>query len=389
VLDIAPHKHHKQDAAAVNSVPYSAINRFEPQFIESWLSRVETLTRNTQFVNGEWIKKLETRLAHEAGTAEARVCANGTDAIQLALRALGVGLGDHVLIPDATFWATFEAVCNVGARPITVDIDLHDLHVSEQLMEEAIQQFAPKAAILVHLYGWVARDTIKIRTLCTKYNIPLIEDSAQAWGSTINGKSVFADALISTTSFYPGKVLGGAGDGGAIFTNDGTLAETVRLLANHGRTSKYEHHLVGWNSRLDVLQCAYLDLCLDFTPNRIESRRSAIHWYRDNIKNNELQILSPANNITQNGYISVALINPERRKDLILGLTQAKIGYEIIYPKPISQQPGAKNWIAGTYVKGQGHTARICESVINLPCFAGIQQNELDYVKHHVDIILK
>jgi UDP-2-acetamido-2-deoxy-ribo-hexuluronate aminotransferase len=387
MLDITSPKQQCHDTTVINSVPYSAINRFEPQFIESWLSRVETLTRNTQFVNGEWIKKLETRLAKEAGTTETRVCANGTDAMQLALRALGVGQGDIVLIPDSTFWATFEAVCNVGARPVTVDIDLQDLHISEELLEEAIRQFSPKAAILVHLYGWVAKDTLKIRALCAKHGIPLIEDSAQAWGSTINGKSVFADAFISTTSFYPGKVLGGAGDGGAVFTNDSTLAEKVRLLANHGRTSKYEHHLVGWNSRLDVLQCAYLDLCLDFTPNRIESRKSAINWYRDNIKNNGLQIMSPAENTTQNGYISVALIDPEHRKDLILGLTQAKIGYEIIYPKPISQQPGAKDWIAGAYSKG--HTAHICESIINLPCFAGIQQNELDYVKHHVDIILK
>lgn len=387
MLDLISQKYQTQDTTSIQSVPYSAINRFEPQFIESWLSRVETLTRNTQFVNGEWVKKLEFRLAKEAGTREARVCANGTDAIQIALRAVGVGPGDCVLIPDSTFWATFEAVCNVGARPVTVDIDREDLHTSEELMAEAIQQFSPKAVILVHLYGWIAKDTLNIRTLCAKHGIPLIEDSAQAWGSTIHGKSVFADALISTTSFYPGKVLGGAGDGGAILTNDSSLAETVRLLANHGRTSKYEHHLVGWNSRLDVLQCAYLDLCLDFIPNRIESRRTAIQWYRNNINNTRLRMMSPADSICENGYISVALVDPACRKDLILGLIQAKIGYEIIYPKPISQQPGAKNWIAGVYSKG--NTAHICESIINLPCFAGIQQNELDYVKHHLDIILK
>lgn len=371
----------------ITSVPYSAINRFEPTFLDSWLTRVETLTRNTQFVNGEWIKRLETRLAKEAGTREARVCANGTDAIQLALRALNIGPGDIVLIPDSTFWATFEAVCNVGARPVTVDIDLDDLHPSIELMEEAIHQFSPKAVILVHLYGWVARDTTQIRALCKAKNIPLIEDSAQAWGATINNQSVFADALIATTSFYPGKVLGGAGDGGAILTNDSKLAETVRLLANHGRTSKYEHHLVGWNSRLDVLQCAYLDLCLDFISSRIQSRQFAIDWYRKHLKNTPLQMKSPAANTTENGYISVALIEPEKRKHLIQGLTHAHIGYEIIYPMPISEQPGAKHWIAGSH--SLGNTQRICESIINLPCFAGIQQNELDYVKYHVDNILK
>lgn len=387
VLDIAPDKQQIRNNTIINAVPYSAINRFEPTFIESWLARVETLTRNTQFVNGDWIKKLESRLAIAAGTSEARVCANGTDAIQLALRALDVGPGDIVLIPDSTFWATFEAVCNVGAKPVTVDIDLHDLHVSEELMAEAIRQFTPKVVILVHLYGWVARDTTKIRSLCARHGIPLIEDSAQAWGSTIDGKSVFTDALISTTSFYPGKVLGGAGDGGAIFTNDAKLAEKVRLLANHGRSSKYEHHLVGWNSRLDVLQCAYLDLCLDFISDRIQSRKFAINWYRKNIKNPFIQMMSPAPNTTENGYISVALVEEGRRKQLMTGLSQANIGHEIIYPNPISAQPGAKKWIAGSI--SNGNTAKICKTIINLPCFAGIQQNELDYVKHQVDNILK
>lgn len=377
----------EQAKELVSAVPYSAINRFEPQFIENWLKRVESLTRSTQFVGGEWIKKLEARLAAEAGTKEARVCANGTDAIQLALRALGVGEGDVVLIPDSTFWATFEAVCNVGARPVTVDVCLGDLHLTEALVDEAIRRFSPKAVILVHLYGWVAPETSKIRKLCAARGIPLIEDSAQAWGSTLGGKSVFAEALISTTSFYPGKVLGGAGDGGAVFTNDSQLAETVRLLANHGRMGKYEHHLVGWNSRLDVLQCAYLDLSLDFTPQRIKSRQFAADWYRKNIHHKQIQFKAPAPSTTENGYISVALLDPALREKLIHDLTEAKIGYGIVYPAPMSEQPGAKAWMVGKL--SQGNAGKICQSIINLPCFAGIQENELEYVKYHVERSLK
>ena len=375
------------DVNTINSVPYSAIDRFEPKFIENWLKRVETLTTHTQFIGGEWVKKLEARLAQEAGTQHARVCGNGTDAIQLALRALGVGQGDTVLVPDSTFWATFEAVCNVGARPVTVDVDLHDLHLTAELVEAAINQFSPKAVILVHLYGWVAKDTFKIRQLCADRNIPLIEDSAQAWGATLDGKSVFADALISTTSFYPGKVLGGAGDGGAIFTNDAKLAETVQLYANHGRLSKYEHHLVGWNSRLDVLQCAYIDLALDFTPARIASRQYAAEWYRKNIHLEQLAFRAPAENTTENGYISVAFIDPELRDKLTQGLTEAKIGFGIVYPGPMSQQPGAKDWSAGSL--SHGYTSQICKSIINLPCFAGIKEQELEYVKFHLKRILK
>lgn len=372
---------------AINSVPYSAIDRFEPHFMESWLKRVESLTRNTQFIGGEWIKKLESRLAQAAGTKEARVCANGTDALQLALRALDIGQDDIVLIPDFTFWATFEAVCNVGARPVTIDVDLDDLHVTTELVESAIARFSPKAMILVHLYGWAAKETASIRKLCAERNVLLIEDSAQAWGVTVDNKPIMAEALISTTSFYPGKVLGAAGDGGAVFTNDTKLAEKVYFLANHGRLSKYEHHLVGWNSRLDVLQCAYLDLCLDFIDARIESRKFAAQWYRKNIKNDYIQFKAPAANVSENGYISVALIEPIRRDELINGLNQAKIGHAIVYPNAMSAQSGAKNWLAGKL--SHGNTAQICQSIINLPCFAGIQESELEYVKYHVEEILK
>lgn len=376
-----------QDINQITAVPYSAIDRYEPGFMTTWMARVEELTRRTQFVGGETIKKLETRLAKIAGTKEARVCANGTDAIQLALRAVGIEAGDTVLIPDSTFWATFEAVCNVGGKPVTVDIDLDDLHVSADLMEEAIKKFSPKAVIMVHLYGWVAKDILKIRALCAEKNIPLIEDSAQAWGASINGESIFTGALISTTSFYPGKVLGGAGDGGAIFTNDPKLAETVHLLANHGRYSKYEHHLVGWNSRLDVLQAAYLDIALDFTEQRLDTRRYAADWYRNNIQTTQLQFKAPASNVIENGYISVALMQPEMREAFMQALTEAKIGHGIVYPNPISHQPGAKKWIAGSL--SYGNTAKICSSIINLPCFASMQQNELDYVKQQVERILK
>jgi dTDP-4-amino-4,6-dideoxygalactose transaminase len=371
----------------VTSVPYSTINRFEPHFISTWLDRVETLTRSTQFINGDKVKNLELRLAKEAQTKEARVCANGTDALQLALRAVGVQPGDIVLIPDSTFWATFEAVCNVGARPVTVDVDINDLHISEEHLAEAIHRFSPKAIILVHLYGWAAKDTLAIRSLCTKHSIPLIEDSAQAWGTLIDNQSIFSEAFIATTSFYPGKVLGGAGDGGAVFTNDSNLAEKIRLLANHGRTGKYEHQLVGCNSRLDVLQCAYIDLSLDYINQRINSRRYAIQWYRGHLKNNALQIMSPALNVHENGYISVALIEPRLRNSLMQGLKKANIGYEVIYPKPISQQPGAKSWLAGSF--SVGNTQKICEAIINLPCFAGITDAELEYVKYHMERLLK
>jgi len=347
------------------------------------MNRVGEITSSTQFIGGEIVKNFQTRLAQEAEVAEARVCANGTDAIQIALRAVGVGNGDVVVIPDSTFWATFEAVCNVGAKPVTVDIDPTDLHPSVSIIEEAILKYRPKAVILVHLYGWAARDTFAIRKLCIQKEIPLIEDSAQAWGTRINGESVFTNALISTTSFYPGKVLGAAGDGGALFMRDSNLAELAHKFANHGRESKYQHSLVGWNSRLDTLQAAYLDLALDYTPARIQSRRYAAQWYRDNVHVKGIDFLSPGAGVEENGYISVAKVSAEFRPTLMKKLDAAQIGYAVVYPGPMHEQKGAQGWILASL--NEGHTRRNCDSIINLPCFSGITVDELQYVKAHLE----
>ncbi|MEM8964320.1 MAG: aminotransferase class I/II-fold pyridoxal phosphate-dependent enzyme, partial [Acidobacteriota bacterium] len=256
------------------TVPFIDLRRFEPDLLERWAVLCREISAHTQFVGGPRVAALEARMSELTG-GHVVGCANGTDALQLALRAAGVGRGDRVVIPDATFWATYEAVVNVGADVITVDVDPDDLQMDLELCREAIEKHQPKAVILVHLYGWGSARLDAFRELCRERGVTLIEDGAQAWGSTWRDDSVYRDAELATISFYPAKVLGACGDAGAVVCRDEDMARTVRQLGNHGRTQHYEHGLIGWNSRMDGFSAAWLDLALDYLDERLASRRHA------------------------------------------------------------------------------------------------------------------
>ncbi len=337
------------------------------------------MTASAQFVGGAEVERLEQRLAAGAGVGHAVSCANGTDALQLALRALGVGRGDMVLVPDVTFWATFEAVVNVGADPVTVDADLADGGVDFDAMQAAIARARPKAAIVAHLYGWGSRRLADLRALCAREGVLLLEDGAQCYGATYRGRPVYAGALISTTSFYPAKVLGGAGDGGAVFTDDADLAEKVRRLGNHGRTAHYGYGDVGWNSRLDALQAAFLNLSLDQVERRIASRRQSAAWYRARLPALGIETLDPPAEFDENGYTNVCLIrDPEAKARLEAALKAARIGFGNIYPGVMSRQDGARGVSKGHFGGRAGET--LCASVLNLPLFPYMTGDELERV---------
>lgn len=360
------------------AVPFIDLKRLEPGFTDAWLSKVADITKRTSWVGGPEVAALEARLATEAGAAAAVGCANGTDAIQLALRALGVGLGDEVLIPDATFWATFEAVVNVGARPVTVDIDEVDLQMDFELFRRAMDERRPKAAILVHLYGWGSARTAEFRTMCRERGVPLVEDGAQAWGAELDAKSVYAGAQAATISFYPAKVLGSCGDAGAVVCEDAELAESIRRLGNHGRTSHYEHGELGWNSRLGGLDAAWLLLSLDHMDERLASRRAVAARYREELPRLGLRVVGPPAGWVENGYLAVALVDPDRRPTLLANLREKGIGCGTVYPGAMSEQPGATGVLAAAY--GGEKARRLSRSVVNLPLFAHMREDEVDEV---------
>ena len=345
------------------SVPFIDLKRFEDDFLDRWNE----------------VEMLEEILARWTENKFAVTCGNGTDAIQIALRAVDVRKNDLVLVPNMTFWATFEAIINVGATPVTVDSSINDGGVDFDAFVEAVEKLKPKAAIIAHLYGWGTKYLKKIRDYCKENNVLLVEDGAQCFGTQYDGNSIYKGALISTTSFYPAKVLGAAGDGGAVFSNDSTLAKRARQLSNHGRTSHYGHGLVGWNSRLDSLQAAYLAIAIDYLPARIESRREAIRFYQEKLSDTFVhQMLAPFNYI-ENGYCNVGLIeNPDLKSSVEAVLRSYDIGFGNIYPGAMSDQECSSQFMHSHF--GGAEAQKICKSVINLPVFPYITNNELDTV---------
>ena len=361
------------------NVPFIDLKRLEPGFHSALMEKIHAMTLAAQFVGGNEVSLLESRLQSELQVAHAVTCANGTDALQLALRAIGVGEGDVVLVPNLTFWATFEAVVNVGAKPVTIDADLSDGGVCFEAFEQAIREAKPKAALVAHLYGWGSSRLSDLRSLCSQHGVVLVEDGAQAFGVRYHGESIYKGAHISTTSFYPAKVLGCAGDGGAVFTDDSELADKVRRLGNHGRTAHYGYGDVGWNSRLDSLQAAFLNLSLNHIAARISSRRQAVAYFRQHLAATGIQLMNAPDGYEENGYCNVCLVpDPVRKAALEASLKAEGIGFGNIYPSVMSSQPGAARYLKGHFGGQMGE--QLCASVLNLPLFPYMTEAELQRV---------
>jgi len=366
-------------------VPFIDLKRFEDGFLDNWNDKVANLSEKASFIGGDDVEELEEALAIWTNNKFAVTCANGTDAIQIALRALDVGKDDIVLVPNMTFWATFEAIVNVGATPVTVDSSLNDAGIDFDSFIVAIDKVKPKAAVIAHLYGWGSARLDKIREYCINNNVLLVEDGAQCFGALYKEKSIYSNALISTTSFYPAKVLGGAGDGGAVFTSDSNLAKRARQLTNHGRTSHYGYGLVGWNSRLDSLQAAYLNIAIKHLPARIKSRQEAISYYRKHLIETDIQQMIPPSDYKENGYCNVGLVKDLKLKSVIeTKLKTSEIGFGNIYPGAMSDQECSKQFMHSHV--GGNEAQKICDTVINLPVFPYITDEELSIVVDTVKI---
>ncbi|MCB1304277.1 MAG: DegT/DnrJ/EryC1/StrS family aminotransferase [Leptospiraceae bacterium] len=360
------------------SVPFIDLKRFEDGFIDSWMEKVRDLSENTRFIGGPEIEAIESTLRDYCGVKHAIGCANGTDALQLALRGAGVERGDIVLVPDLTFWATFEAVVNVGADPVTVDVSAEDLQLDFDRFKEACEKYKPKAAFIVHLYGWGSGRLEEFRKYALEQNIVLIEDGAQAFGVQKDGQSIYANAQISTISFYPAKVFGAAGDAGAVLTSDDEFASRIRSLENHGRTTHYSYGLVGWNSRMDSFQAAFLNLSFPHLEARLKSRRAVANQYREKLANLPIRVVNAPAGYLENGYLNVLIVDEARRPDLEKSMKEKGIGCGIVYPGPMSQQDASPKFLKGKV--GGENAERICKSVLNLPLFPYMRSEEVDEV---------
>jgi len=317
------------------SVSFIDIKRYEEGLLEEWDRKVSLLSREARFIGGDEANLLEQTLVEDSGAGFAIGCSNGTDAIQLSLRAADIGPEDIVAIPNTTFWATFEAVINVGATPVAVDINRDDLQMDFDFFVQACEKYKPRGAILAHLFGWASSRINDFRKYCKENEIVLIEDGAQAYGVKYNNNSIFKDAVLSTLSFYPAKVFGAAGDAGAVITNDEKLAEKIRSLGNHGRQEHYGHGLVGWNSRLSGLMAGYLNLVRTHIPERIESRRRTAEIYQKSLNEMGINCYRPPAGYQENGYLNVTVHEPEKREQLRKHLSANGIGNAVTYPEAV------------------------------------------------------
>lgn len=285
------------------------------------------------YILGPEVDLLEDRLAAYSGASHCITVANGTDALQIALMALGVGPGDEVITPGFSYIATAEAAVLLRAKVVYVDIDPQTCNLDPGLLESAITP-RTKAIIPVSLYGQPA-DFDAINQIASKHGIPVIEDAAQSFGASYHGRKSCNLSTIACTSFFPSKPLGCYGDGGAIFTNDSELAKAVRQIARHGQEKRYFHVRVGVNSRLDTLQAAILLPKLAILDDEIAARQQVADRYAAGLRGCELPSIAP-------GCVSAwaqYTVRVTERVSVVDHLAQAKVPTAIHYPLPLNKQP--------------------------------------------------
>jgi UDP-2-acetamido-2-deoxy-ribo-hexuluronate aminotransferase len=299
------------------------------------MRRVQNVLAHGQYILGPEVDELEKKLVDYTGAAYCIGVANGTDAIQIALMALGVGAGDEVITPGFSYIATAEASAILGAKPVYVDIDPSSYTVDPNLLEAAITP-RTRAIIPVSLYGQCA-DFDAINAVAEKYNLPVIEDAAQSFGASYKGRKSCNLTTIACTSFFPTKPLGCYGDGGAIFTSDKELARVIRQIARHGQEKRYYHVRVGMNSRLDTLQAAVLLSKLEILDSEIEARQRVANIYDSNLR--RVGISTPK--IAQHNICAWAqyTIRVNDRDRIQAALKSAGIPTMVHYPMPLNRQP--------------------------------------------------
>ncbi len=325
----------------------------------------------TAFVGGSYLQSYEKEFAEFCNTKHCVGVANGTDALTLILKALDIKEGDEVITVPNTFIATTEAISNNRAIPRFVDVCNDTMNLDPTLLER-ITSNKVKAIIPVHLYGQPAQMD-KICEIAKRKSWFVIEDAAQAHGAKFQGKNVGSFGIATAFSFYPGKNLGAYGDGGAVITNDTKLSDHVRMLANHGRTDKYEHQMIGVNSRLDSLQAAILRVKLKYLSTWNEKRRKVAALYHkafDEIKISYVQQLPSTESVFHLYVIRV------KQRDQLRDYLQSKgIQTGIHYPIPLHLQPAYRflNIPKGTYPIAE--TA--ADEILSLPMFAELSETQV------------
>lgn len=343
---------------------------------------------STAFIKGQSVRQFEEELAHYLGSKHVIGCANGTDALQLALMALNLQPGDEVITPDFTFIATVEVVALLGLKPVLVDVDMNNFTIDIESLKAAITP-RTKVIIPVHLFGQCA-NMEAIMQVANEKGICVVEDTAQAIGSTYtfaNGHSQKAGTIghFGCTSFFPSKNLGCFGDGGAIFTNDDALADEVRSIANHGMRVRYHHDRIGVNSRLDTIQAAVLRVKLKHLDSYNAARHQAAQRY-DELFASVAKLQTPArvawSDHTFHQY-TLKLLSGDRTK-LIDKLKGIDIPAMVYYPIPLHQQKAFQPYVDANSAKDFSNSLALSQQVFSLPMHTELSDDVQEYIAENV-----
>ena len=333
-------------------------------------ANIQTVLAHGHYILGPEVAELEAELAAYCGAKYCISCANGTDALQIALMALGVGHGDEVITPGFTYIATAETVALLGAKPIYVDIDEQTYNIDPAKIEAAITD-KTKAIIPVSLYGQCA-DFDAINAIAAKHKLPVIEDAAQSFGAIYKGTKSGNLSTIACTSFFPSKPLGCYGDGGAIFTNDEQLATVIRQTARHGQDRPYHHIRVGVNSRLDTLQAAILLPKLAILEEEMQLRQQVAQMYA--IALQAAGLAAPFIELHNRSAYAQFTIRIQNRSAVQTALKEAGIPTAVHYPIPLNKQPA----VASDVSLPVGDL--VAEEVLSLPMHPYMTQEQVQQV---------
>jgi dTDP-4-amino-4,6-dideoxygalactose transaminase len=363
---------------APTPVPMLDVNRQNGPLASEFQASIAEIARTGAFVNGPAVKGFEAAMAEYCGVEHAIGCASGSDALLLALMALGIGAGDEVILPSFTFFATASAVTRLGATPVFVDIIAETFNIDPA---DVARNVTPrtKAIIPVHLFGQCA-DMGALESVAP--GVPIVEDACQAIGAEYRGQRAGSIGSVGCFSFYPTKNLGGWGDGGLLTTNDGDLAAKLRIFRDHGMNPRYHHHVVGVNSRLDSIQAAVLHVKLPrlaswAAAREANARRYAAQFVRRGL---DQQIGLPEVDVACTSVWNqfTVRVTGGRRDALQQYLNERKIGSAVYYPIPLHLQKCFAEW---GYTSGSlPVTEAACHEVLSLPIYEELTQAEQDVV---------
>jgi len=344
-------------------IPFLDLKAINAQYADELKQATARVIDSGWYIQGTECKAFEAEFADYCGAEHCVGVANGLDALTLIIKAYKeIGImdqGDEIIVPANTYIASILAISENGLTPVLVEPDINSYNIAPSLIEEKITK-KTKAIMAVHLYGQVAVMD-EINAIASKYNLKVIEDSAQAHGAIYQSKRTGNLADASGFSFYPGKNLGALGDAGAVTTNNKELAEVIRALGNYGSHKKYENRYQGWNSRLDEIQAAMLRVKLKYLDSEIESRKMIAQTYLNNIDNKKIMLPTLISHESHVWHLFVIRI--ENRTELQSHLLENNIHSLIHYPIPPNKQVAYKNWNDLSYPI----TERIHKEVLSLP----------------------